>query len=260
MAGGDGPSSARRRATSPARSSCSTRPQRVLRHRLLPDVRPIAARTARVRLAQGDVAAARRWATERGLAPDDEPSYVHEYEHLTLARVLLAEAADDPAGGSLDDARRLLTASARGGRGRRAGWHRDRDPRPAGARPPRGRGTTSRRDTALDDALRAGASPRATSASSSTRAHRSSACCAPAQAPTAATRHARRLLEAAGTVAPVPAAGDRRRPRRRAERPRARRAPPAAQRPQRAGHRPRAATSRSTRCGPTPRASTPSSA
>ena len=33
--------------------------------------------------------AARRWAADRRLTADDELSYLHEYEHLTLARVLL---------------------------------------------------------------------------------------------------------------------------------------------------------------------------
>ena len=32
------------------------------------------------------------WARERGLGADDDPDYLHEYEHLTLARLLLAQA------------------------------------------------------------------------------------------------------------------------------------------------------------------------
>ena len=167
-----------------------------------PDVRPIAARTARIRLAQGDVATARRWATERGLAPDDEPSYVREYEHLTLARVLLAEAADDPAGGSVDDARGLLTglhaAAEAGGRGGSvievlfllALAHH-------------AAGDDIASDTALDDALVRGAAegyvrlfldegpPLVDLLRAGGRSD-------------PATRHALRLLEAAGTVAPVP--------------------------------------------------------
>src|SRR5262249_13123708 len=41
-------------------------------------------------LAQGEVAAAARWAEERGLRADDEPDYPQEREYLVLARVLLA--------------------------------------------------------------------------------------------------------------------------------------------------------------------------
>ena len=84
-----------------------------------PGVRPIAAVTARVRLAQGDVAAARRWVAERRLTPDDELTYLREYEHLTLARVLVAEA-DGRGGRSTDSAirflQRLLDSAERGGR------------------------------------------------------------------------------------------------------------------------------------------------
>ena len=36
---------------------------------------PVPAQRARLLLAQGDLAAAARWATERGLGPDDEPDY-----------------------------------------------------------------------------------------------------------------------------------------------------------------------------------------
>src|SRR5262249_7331360 len=59
-----------------------------------PPVRPVAALRARVQLARGDVAGARRWAADRGVTADDELSYVREYEHVTLARILLAEHAD----------------------------------------------------------------------------------------------------------------------------------------------------------------------
>src|SRR5580698_6754541 len=55
---------------------------------------PVAAQQSRLQLAQGDVAAAARWAEQRGLGPDDEPSYPREPEYLVLARVLLAQ--NDP--------------------------------------------------------------------------------------------------------------------------------------------------------------------
>jgi len=55
---------------------------------------PVPAQRARLQLAQGDVAAAARWAQQRGLGPDDEPGYPREPEYLVLARVLLAQ--NDP--------------------------------------------------------------------------------------------------------------------------------------------------------------------
>src|SRR5271170_2527536 len=55
---------------------------------------PVPAQRARLQLAQGQVAAAARWARQRGLGPDDEPGYPREPEYLVLARVLLAR--NDP--------------------------------------------------------------------------------------------------------------------------------------------------------------------
>lgn len=60
-----------------------------------PNVRPIAAWRARVWLAQGRLADAVAWARARGLSATDELSYLREFEHLTLARVLLAQARAD---------------------------------------------------------------------------------------------------------------------------------------------------------------------
>jgi ATP/maltotriose-dependent transcriptional regulator MalT len=50
---------------------------------------------SRLLLAQGDLAAAARWTDERGLDPDDQPSYPRELEYLVLARVLLAGGQAD---------------------------------------------------------------------------------------------------------------------------------------------------------------------
>jgi LuxR family transcriptional regulator, maltose regulon positive regulatory protein len=52
---------------------------------------PVPAQRARLLLAQGDVAAAVAWTSDRGLGPDDEPVYPREREYLVLARVLLAQ-------------------------------------------------------------------------------------------------------------------------------------------------------------------------
>jgi LuxR family maltose regulon positive regulatory protein len=56
----------------------------------VPDLRPIAALKARIHLKQGRPDKARAWAAERGLSLADEVSYLHEFEHLTLARLEIA--------------------------------------------------------------------------------------------------------------------------------------------------------------------------
>jgi LuxR family maltose regulon positive regulatory protein len=61
-----------------------------------PDIRPIAAMRARVRIAEGDLSSAARWAEDRGISVGDAPDYLHEYEHLTLARLLLAQHRVQP--------------------------------------------------------------------------------------------------------------------------------------------------------------------
>jgi len=60
-----------------------------------PDVRPVAALAARLRVAQGRMAEALGWASERRLSPDDDLDYLREFEHITLARVLLARSDRD---------------------------------------------------------------------------------------------------------------------------------------------------------------------
>ena len=55
-----------------------------------PDVRPPAALRARMWIALGRLREARGWAREAGLSPEDELSYLGEFEHITLARLLLA--------------------------------------------------------------------------------------------------------------------------------------------------------------------------
>ena len=86
-----------------------------------PDVRPIAAMRARLLVAQGRWADALGWARDRGLSVDDDLSYLREFEHVTLARALLAEY--DSEGGArrpLDEATglldRLVHAAEAGGR------------------------------------------------------------------------------------------------------------------------------------------------
>jgi LuxR family transcriptional regulator, maltose regulon positive regulatory protein len=73
-----------------------------------PDVRPVPALRARVWVVQGRLGEALGWARERGLSVEDDVSYLREFEHLTLARVLLAcHQAERPAG-SLHEVPRLV--------------------------------------------------------------------------------------------------------------------------------------------------------
>ncbi|PVZ06841.1 LuxR C-terminal-related transcriptional regulator [Actinomycetospora cinnamomea] len=77
-----------------------------------PEVAPVPAVRARLRLRRGELRHAEAWARQRQLSPDDDPSYLREYEHLTLARLLLARR-DDAAAGLLA---RLRAAAEDGGR------------------------------------------------------------------------------------------------------------------------------------------------
>lgn len=69
-----------------------------------PSVRPVTAIAARIAVERGDVDAGARWADDNGLSADDDLTYVREFEHLTLARVLIARGS----AGALDQATRLL--------------------------------------------------------------------------------------------------------------------------------------------------------
>jgi len=64
--------------------------KRVYIQTVVPDLRPIAALKARIYLKQGQPDKARAWAVERGLSLADEVNYLHEFEHLTLARLEIA--------------------------------------------------------------------------------------------------------------------------------------------------------------------------
>jgi LuxR family maltose regulon positive regulatory protein len=94
--------------------------QRLFIRTPLPDARPISALKARIWAAQGRVSEALEWARERGLSVDDDPSYLHEFEHLTLARVLIGHHESERVAGAADEAvrllERLLHAAEDGGR------------------------------------------------------------------------------------------------------------------------------------------------
>jgi LuxR family maltose regulon positive regulatory protein len=87
--------------------------QRVYVGDFSPNVRPVPAMIARVLAAQGRVGEALAWAREQGLTAGDELSYRREFEHITLAKVLLASSASPDADRLLA---RLLAAAVAGGR------------------------------------------------------------------------------------------------------------------------------------------------
>jgi LuxR family maltose regulon positive regulatory protein len=81
-----------------AASSLLTEAERLFNSDYSPNVRPVSAEMARLHIRAGDLAAVRAWAVAAGVSADDELDYLREYEHLTLARMLLAEhqATGDP--------------------------------------------------------------------------------------------------------------------------------------------------------------------
>jgi LuxR family maltose regulon positive regulatory protein len=84
-----------------------------------PNVRPVPAVRARLRIRRRELARADAWARDHRLSTADELAYLREYEHVTLARLHLARGAEesradlDAAAGLLD---RLLAAAEEGGR------------------------------------------------------------------------------------------------------------------------------------------------
>ncbi len=65
--------------------------QRFYARSLIPYTRPIDALKVSIYLKQGRLSNAQEWVREHGFSVDDGLSYLHEFEHITLARVLLAK-------------------------------------------------------------------------------------------------------------------------------------------------------------------------
>jgi LuxR family transcriptional regulator, maltose regulon positive regulatory protein len=76
---------------------------------------PVPALWARLAMAHGEVGEAAHWVKQRGLRPDDRPSYPREDEYLVLARVLLADQASDRALALLERLHDLAVAQGRTG-------------------------------------------------------------------------------------------------------------------------------------------------
>jgi LuxR family maltose regulon positive regulatory protein len=85
-----------------------------------PNVRPVATRKIRVWVAQGQLSKALGWAREQGLSVESELSYLREFDHITLARVLIAryktDRVEDALHAALGLLARLLQAAEEGGR------------------------------------------------------------------------------------------------------------------------------------------------
>ena len=85
-----------------------------------PNVRPVTASKIRVWVAQGRLEEALGWAQKQGLTTQDDLSYLHEFEHITLARILLTRYRSNHADHSIPEAtgllERLLKAAQEGGR------------------------------------------------------------------------------------------------------------------------------------------------
>jgi LuxR family transcriptional regulator, maltose regulon positive regulatory protein len=75
----------------------------------LPDLTPISAMKARIWISQGKLSKAMTWVNEQNLTVDDELSYLREFDHITLARILFARFQDDHDEETLLAAMRLLT-------------------------------------------------------------------------------------------------------------------------------------------------------
>jgi LuxR family maltose regulon positive regulatory protein len=86
----------------------------------LPDVHPTAALKTRVWIRQGRLPESFVWGREQGLSADDNLSYLREFEHITLARVLIAQYKNGRVDGAIHQAlgllERLLKTAEEGGR------------------------------------------------------------------------------------------------------------------------------------------------
>ncbi|WP_442542499.1 LuxR C-terminal-related transcriptional regulator [Arthrobacter sp. KN11-1C] len=85
-----------------------------------PEVHPVAAVRARTWISHRKTSDALRWARERGISAEDDLSYLHEFEHITLARALLVQdgpvPSENPVGRAIALLERLLRAAEEGGR------------------------------------------------------------------------------------------------------------------------------------------------
>jgi len=82
--------------------------EQLYRPGFFPDIRPIAAIRARVWITHGKLSQAADWARDRGVSATHQASYLREFDHLTLVRLLIAQHRSHPDPGALDEAWDLL--------------------------------------------------------------------------------------------------------------------------------------------------------
>jgi LuxR family transcriptional regulator, maltose regulon positive regulatory protein len=86
----------------------------------LPNIYLMSAMKTRIWVAQGRLAEALEWVREQGLSVDDDLGYLREFEHIILARILIAQYQTDRNENSIHTAirllERLLGAAEGGGR------------------------------------------------------------------------------------------------------------------------------------------------
>jgi LuxR family maltose regulon positive regulatory protein len=82
-----------------------------------PDVRPIPAAIARIHIAQGRIADAWDWAREHRVTAVDPPSYLTEFNQLTLARLLIAQRTQNGVRDALALLDRIVDAAQAADRG-----------------------------------------------------------------------------------------------------------------------------------------------
>jgi len=82
--------------------------EELFRPGFFPDVRPIPAIRARIWIGQDKLTEAADWAHERGLSTTGDITYLSEFDHLTLVRLLLARHRAHPDAGAAGEASGLL--------------------------------------------------------------------------------------------------------------------------------------------------------
>ena len=102
----------------------------------LPDLYPISAMKARIWVAQGKLAKAQKWVREQGLSPDDDLNFLREFEHITLARILIAQYPKGSDGKLHSNGHAASGSPASRSGKRQPDGHCDRDPGVAGTRSP----------------------------------------------------------------------------------------------------------------------------
>jgi LuxR family maltose regulon positive regulatory protein len=94
--------------------------EQVYRPGFFPEVQPIGAMRARIWITHGKTTDAASWARARGVSAADDVSYLSEFDHLTLVRLLIARHREHPGAGTPQQADellgRLLESAENGGR------------------------------------------------------------------------------------------------------------------------------------------------